>query len=94
MSDNDYVSFGEHVARRGVGQQCQYASRYFTGFHPDHPDLSEGLRFLRLDAGDYHSIRIHKDDVAEAINRVLTHLSEAWGCSVDEVKRQRGLLTE
>jgi len=64
---DEYVNFGD-VARQQLGMQCQYASHYL---YPDNdPFLGKGLRFLWGIEGDYHSIRIHKDDVEEFIRRV------------------------
>lgn len=66
--DGGYTSFGD-VARRELNQQCQYASRYIEGKIEGYPALGEGLRFKDLDRGNYHFIRIHRDDVEEFVNR-------------------------
>ena len=74
MKEMEFVSFGD-VARRLLGQQCQYACRY-TGIALDgngkrdpagwaemgYAYLGEGLRF-QGNTNDYHSLRIHRDDV-------------------------------
>jgi hypothetical protein len=66
--DNEgYVNFGE-MARNRLGRQCQYTSRYLIGLYP-YPDISEGIRW-KGSRGDYHSYRIHKDDVEEFIKRI------------------------
>lgn len=65
-SGDEFVSFGD-VARGQLDQQCQYASRWVGGRH-GWPDLSAGLRFDG-DPVDYHSLRIHRDDVAEFVAR-------------------------
>ena len=68
--NNDFVNFGD-VARKQLGQQCQYACRYTgvgPGWFPEYPDLGQGLRF-KGNIGDYHSLEIHKDDVAEFVRR-------------------------
>ena len=67
-NDPDYVEFGE-VARKRLGMQCQYASRYVGG-HNDSPDFSQGLRF-KGEKWDYHSLLIHKDDVEEFVRRAM-----------------------
>jgi hypothetical protein len=67
MADNEYVSFGD-VARAQLGEQCQYASRYIQGKHGS-PTLGTGLRFQNLNTGSYHDILIHRDDVAEFVQR-------------------------
>jgi len=72
----DYVPFGD-VARDQCGMQCQYCSRYVHGTG-DYPNLGEGLRFIGTSA-DYHSIKIHKDDVVAFVSRVKEHRS-AMGC--------------
>jgi len=69
--DPDFVSFG-NVARRQIGEQAQYASRYVGGRHGS-PDLGKGLRF-KGDPRDYHFLLIHKDDVEEFVRRVLEYL--------------------
>ena len=60
MSEN-FINFGD-FCRKEIGMQCQYGSRYLTGF-PGYPNLGEGLRFTG-NCGDYHAINIHKDDAA------------------------------
>lgn len=76
MNSQDFVSFGS-VARSQMGQQCQYASRYFNPDPlPDYPYLGEGLRIVG-DFNLYHSLQIHKDDVAEAVKRYLTYITRS-----------------
>ncbi|MBK9141077.1 MAG: hypothetical protein IPM23_01175 [Candidatus Melainabacteria bacterium] len=75
----DLVDFGD-VARKRVGMQCQYASRYVSGECPTddpdgYPDVASDPQFgdeLRVegDAGNYHDIRIHADDVDEFVDRM------------------------
>lgn len=75
MNENDYVNFGD-VARKQMGQQCQYASRYFCqNWKNEYPMLGEGLRIIG-NSNDYHSMKIHKDDVAEAVVRHKKHQGE------------------
>lgn len=64
----DYVSFGD-IVRSRLGQQCQYASRYINGTLPGYPNLGKNLRF-KGEPENYHSVKIHKDDVEEFISRV------------------------
>ena len=47
--------------------QAQYASRHISGL--DRPKLAEGLR-IEGDPGDYHSLKIDKDDAEEFLRRV------------------------
>lgn len=75
----DLVDFGD-VARQRVGMQCQYASRYVSGecpkdYQDEYPDVASDPQFgdeLRVegDAGNYHGIRIHADDVDEFVARM------------------------
>jgi hypothetical protein len=51
-----------------VGDQVQYLSRYHVG---GRVVLSDGLRLSGGENGDYHSIRIHKDDVEEFARRIV-----------------------
>ena len=60
----DYVSFGD-VARKQLGMQCQYASRYLLD-----QGLSQGIRWTG-DVHNYHGLKIHKDDVVKFVERVL-----------------------
>lgn len=66
-----FVAFGA-VARNLIGIQCQYASRYILGEGENTPILGDGLRFRNWpnSGGNYHSIEIHRDDVAEFVTRV------------------------
>lgn len=66
-----YVSFPA-IATGELRQQAQYASRYVDGVIEDYPNLGEGLRF-KGDPSDYHSLRIHKDDVQEFVQRVTLY---------------------
>lgn len=57
--NEDYIDFGDYC-RKEIGIQCQYGSFYLRGI-AGYPNLGEGLRYSG-NSGDYHSIRIHKDD--------------------------------
>lgn len=70
MSDG-LVLLGD-VARKRLGMQCQYASRYVDGRHGS-PNLGAGLRFEGNPA-DYHALRIAEGDVEEFVRRVQEHL--------------------
>jgi hypothetical protein len=66
-TDPDYIPFGD-IARQQIGMQCQYAKDYLDA--DDYPDLATGVRWKgRL--ADYHSVVIHKDDVAGFVERVI-----------------------
>lgn len=56
---------------RRLGQN-QYASRYIEGNH-GYAYLGQGYRFKHLETGSYHDIRIHKSDLAQFHQRVLTY---------------------
>ncbi len=65
--ENGFVDFGE-ISRGELQKQSQYGSRYVDGFRGEYPNLGEGLRFEGgLD--DYHSLKIHKDDIEEFVRR-------------------------
>jgi len=72
MDDKDFVNFGDVVARGKFGMQCQYVSRYVDGVIPGWANLGKGLRF-QGSAANYHSLKIHKDDVEEFVRRVKKH---------------------
>ncbi|MDD5589998.1 MAG: hypothetical protein PHQ47_02390 [Candidatus Portnoybacteria bacterium] len=66
--EDGFVNFGD-VSRRLLGKQAQYGSRYINdAFKSEYPQLGEGLR-IKGNPDDYHSIRIHKDDVEEFVRR-------------------------
>lgn len=69
--DGGYAMFGD-VARKQIGQQSQYASRYIDGTLEGYPALGEGLRF-KGDPKSYHSVRIHRDDIPEFVRRYREH---------------------
>lgn len=73
FNDGGYSNFGDFCRSR-LHQQCQYGSRYIEGKLEGYPALGEGLRFhngfrygrlFPLDASDYHSVKIHRDDMDE-----------------------------
>ena len=68
-----YVNFGD-ISRGQLGIQCQYGSRYTDG-GCGWKNLGEGLRF-KGNTNIYHSLRIHKDDVEEFVNRYNKHMKE------------------
>ena len=86
----EYVDFGD-IARRRLGGQCQYISRYVGGKCGE-KDLGVGLRFMEHGkavtfSDDYHSLKIHKDDIDIFVKRVQEnqaftdldrHLSKQW----------------
>ncbi len=72
---DEYVNFGD-IARNQMNQQCQYACRYFCNeWEGEYPYLGEGLRILG-NSDDYHSMKIHKDDVDMAVKRYLDYRYE------------------
>ncbi|XLQ19712.1 MAG: hypothetical protein ACKUBY_03915 [Candidatus Moraniibacteriota bacterium] len=71
FDENGFVRFGD-VARSLLQQQAQYASRYTDGTLEDYPNLGKELKF-EGNSSDYHSLKIHKDDIQEFINRVRKH---------------------
>jgi len=71
MTENEYVDFGD-VSRGKLGIQCQYGSRYVDGCIPGWPNLGEGLRF-KGNTNNYHSLRIHRNDIDEFIRRYETY---------------------
>lgn len=75
FNDGGYSLFGDFCRSR-LGQQCQYGSRYITGRIEGYPALGEGLRFQNEDSGNYHSIRIHRDDMDEFERRYRAYQEE------------------
>jgi len=65
--ENGFVSFGD-VSRGELQKQSQYGSRYVDGMAEEYPSLGDGLRFEGT-PDDYHSLRIHKEDIAEFVRR-------------------------
>lgn len=69
-----YINFGD-MARHKMNMQCQYASRYVDGVIDGWKNLGEGLRF-KGNTNVYHSLRIHKDDVEEFVQRYNDYMKE------------------
>jgi hypothetical protein len=73
--DQGYVSFGD-VARMRLGNQCQYISRYVNrnfSDDPAYPYLGDDLR-ITGSTNNYHSLRIHREDVDLFVERVREFL--------------------
>lgn len=69
VSDSEgFVRFGD-VSLYVLGVQTQYAARYLEGLG-DSPKLSEGLRYVLSAGGNYHSYRLHMEDVEVFVLRV------------------------
>lgn len=65
-----YVNLGD-VSRNVFGRQAQYGNRFFDKKMADAmkiPYIGEGLRILGT-TSNYHAMKIHKDDIEEAIRR-------------------------
>ena len=62
-----YVSFGD-ICRKKLFMLCQYGSA-FLGKDSNRPNFGADLR-IKGDVFDYHSLMIHKDDVATFVLRV------------------------
>lgn len=68
--ENGYVRLGD-VSRNVFGRQAQHGCRFFYKKIADAmkiPYLGEGLRILGT-TENYHAMKIHKDDIEEAIRR-------------------------
>jgi hypothetical protein len=66
---SDYLNLGD-VCREQLAMQAQYGSRFaFIEWADEYPFCGEGLRF-KGDSDDYHSVKIHKDDVFTFVARV------------------------
>lgn len=72
VDEDGYVSFNKD---RRLGQN-QYASRYTDG-RVGSPNLGADLRWRNLDRGDYHFIRIHRDDLLTFHARVKAYQQDA-----------------
>jgi hypothetical protein len=73
----NYLSFGD-ICREQLNMQCQYGSRYADPVWSTnsareagnwYPDCGKDLRILGSSA-QYHSMRIHKDDIDTFVKRV------------------------
>jgi hypothetical protein len=65
--NKEFVELGP-ICREQLGIQCQYGVRYTK-------DLCADLRYQGTPA-EYHSMKIHKDDVDTFVTRVLRHRGE------------------
>jgi hypothetical protein len=63
IGQEEYVLFGD-VARKILSEQCQYAVRYL-----DNQELAAGVHWVG-DLADFHSVKIHRSDVAVFVMRV------------------------
>lgn len=78
VDENGYVEFGI-VSGKLLGKQSQYGARYIDGNFPkEYPNLGEGLR-INGNPNDYHSWRIHKDDIEEFVRRYNEYLKKERG---------------
>jgi hypothetical protein len=66
---SDYIPFGP-VARGKLRDQAQYARHWLKD-----PEVGKDIRWIG-DFSNYHSLKIHKDDVAELEKRVLKKRKE------------------
>lgn len=75
-ADKDgFVKFGD-VSRRLLNKQCQYGVTYAFGDEScDCPNLGEDLR-ITGDPGNYHDVKIHKDDIDEFVRRYEAYKNE------------------
>lgn len=78
-----YVDFRE--VSRAVGMQNQYACAYIFGTERT-PALGEGLRIQNWPNkfGDYHSIKVHEDDVETLIERIKDHRRTKLGYTYND----------
>lgn len=75
QSDVEYVSFGD-MARELLNMQAQYAA-YFLNGAGGLARIADDLR-VKGQVGDYHSLQIHRDDVAVFVSRAKESLA-GWG---------------
>jgi len=54
-----------------LGSQNQYTSRYLEGTG-SFPDLGENIRYAG-DPADYHSVKIHEEDIATFVARIVAY---------------------
>jgi hypothetical protein len=62
-NDDDYINFGD-FCRGEMGMQSQYGYYAFAGL-TSYPVLGKGLRTRCWQDGNYHTLRIQKDDAQE-----------------------------
>lgn len=66
------------VAHNVLGEQTQYLSYFFLGSMKSYPSLVEELR-TDSSSFNYHSYRIHAEDVREFIARVRAYRRQSRG---------------
>lgn len=74
-TSSEYVSLGD-ISRSRLGKQAQYGTRFFSKTYcknSGYTYLGYGLRIVGGEDGNYHEMKIHKDDVEEAVRRYETH---------------------
>ena len=77
MNNNEYVNFGDVVARGKLGMPCQYISRYLHGKIEGWPNLAKGLRIKGDPVNMFHFVTMHKDDVDEFAKRYREYIERA-----------------
>lgn len=70
--EEKYVQFGK-IGSAGVNMQTQYSSRYLEGT-AGCPDLGDDIRIAGNPNLDYHSLKIHEEDIPLFGQRVIEHL--------------------
>lgn len=80
-----YVNFGD-ISRDRLEIQCQYGSRYVDGVIPGYPNLGKRLRF-EGDCNNYHSLKIHIDDVEEFVKRYFEYIGAKLTVNNENVKK-------
>ncbi len=68
IDTNGFVELGE-VSRSLLKMQGQYGARYADDIDSDYPNFGQDLRIIG-NAGNYHDMKIHADDIEEFVNKV------------------------
>lgn len=69
--EKNYVQFGK-MGLPGVNMQTQYSSRYLEGT-AGYPDLGDDIRIAGNPNLDYHSLKIHEEDIPLFAQRIVDY---------------------
>lgn len=74
VDSDGYVEIGD-VARTLLNMQGQYGARYADDSDQEYPNFGTGLR-VKGNAGNYHSMKIHGDDVVRFVTKVTDYKNQ------------------
>jgi hypothetical protein len=84
MGKEEYVNFDEIEKEKLPDMDIQKVHLFVDGLTVGWPNLGNGLRFIG-NPGEYHSMRIHKDDVDKFAKRLRQYYKDVEEMSYDDL---------